>query len=1205
MTINIINTPEKLNPSTIPLSGRHLIEASAGTGKTYNITKIYLRLLLESGLSVKQILVMTFTKAATEELRARIDNEVRNALKNWDVLIKEEAFFKAINSNFTQEQTELREARLKAASLELDEASIFTLHGFCSRALTSQAFSSGLPMDISMESDTSELLLESIRDWLRKINQIKSDFLLLKEKNWHKPDVFFSQFYRALTTSCTLNAPNPEVIQRYYDDNISRIMRDLFLLKKIKVLEVLNKDKDIIFSTLVNGKKDEAERLNEWQCLIQWLGQEDASVCPGELGRFINGNRYRGNNELKEIFEPLKQLKKMFSDQLSRRNKSLAKQIENNPVYQLVSHGITEIRQSFARDKEQHAMMDFDDLITCLSLRLQTSEGQGLMKELHKQYPVALVDEFQDTDPNQYAILDILYPKSDQQSALFMIGDPKQAIYAFRGGDIFTYLDARKAADYHWHMDTNWRSVDTVVTAYNRLFLGGSLEQNSSDEVFGYDIHYEKINSTDKAEAAKISFKDSSDHFTAINYCWLSEVANPSGAKGDATTDDFKLGLAQWCVTEISRLLTEAKLGEQSLQEKDIAILVRTGTEAQIMRNVLSNSGFPSVYLSEKENIFKSAQANELLLVLKGILESENSDLLVAALSTYLMGGTAEKLALYQEQGSEQAWEEQRDRAVQLRQIWQKKGCMSMLMQLIGHDYQPEPSKHERSLTNMIHLAELLQQASRQYKHPQQLLKWFTDQCQADNNQDEAQLRLESDENLIRIMTQHGSKGLEYPVVFIPFASAFKDPVRFGKTLHEYFEYHDSESYQAKCQVGQSDEAIELVTSEVNAETIRLLYVAITRAAYRCYLGVAPFTESSKSPLGLTLKLADRGDWEETLQQLVDTSDESSTLIMIDDNETQVLSRLEPMNDYELLSLSLLEHPIDSHWSLSSFSSLMRDSYSARQEQKDRSDEAFEYKAQEDGEKSATANSLRFSLRKGTDTGNLLHDILEYTNFSSIQYDWPLETPLRRFGGLPEEQQVELVQWLQDCLDTPLPLIEPASESIKLSDLSWSQTLRETEFYFPMNNMQLDSLSVILNEYRGGDQRINLPEKEKLVGMMRGFIDLIFEHNGRFYVVDYKSTHLGDQLKDYHWQALKENNQLHYYDLQYLIYSLALHRYLSLRITHYDPEIHFGGVYYLYLRGMSTQNNEYYGIFHTAIETSLLNQLEKAFQGEVIKEGAA
>ena len=1199
MSKNTINL-QKLNPATIPLSGRHLIEASAGTGKTYNITRLYLRLLLEKGLSVQQILVMTFTKAATEELRGRIEEQIRQALNNWNELVKKDEFFTELDKQLTEEQSSQREALLNIALRELDEASIYTIHGFCSRALSSQAFASGLSMDMSMETDTSELLMEAVRDWLRKINQSEADFSLLEENNSHTPEGFISKYGKALTSSTDLQIPDQESMQAYFNENIDRIMDDLFYDKKTAVKTSLLENKSRIFEVMVNGNSDEQQRRNEWAQLILWLGIYGAKEPPPELHEFINGKNYRGNKKLQQIFDPLKKLKKSFIDKLKKQKSNLQVQIDNITVYRLISEGILSIRKKFSMLKEQQMIMDFDDLITYLSHRLQDSSAQALKTALRAQYPVALVDEFQDTDPQQYTILDILYPKSDPAYTLFMIGDPKQAVYAFRGGDIFTYLKARNDAEYHWYMDTNWRSEQGVVTGYNRLFLGQPLDEPGTVDVFGYDINYKRINSTPQAKAAGEPLKDPDRQFSAINYCYLQDTDNTT------RTDELRAALAQWCVTEISRLLTEVRLGDQAVQEKDIAILVRTGTEAQILRDSLSRSGFPSVYLSEKDSIFKTDQARELLLVLRGILELENDALLMAALSTYLMGGNAEKLALYNQPGNEQAWEEQRERALQLREIWFKKGCISMLMELTGRDYQPEPAQHERSLTNMIHLAELLQQASRQFKHPQQLLKWFTDQCHNETRQEEAQLRLESDANLIRIVTQHGSKGLEYPIVFIPFASSWKDPVRFGKQLHEYFEYHDPETYEARCQTGASPEAIDLTTAEGHAESIRLLYVAITRAAHRCYLGVAPFKNSIHSPLGLTLKLSDDSKWEESLQALARSSNGSSALIHLNESMLNKTIHRQTQNNKEHYTVSELNHPVDSKWSLSSFSSLIRDSYTAytdRLDQKEHIDDEAEERSVKN-----TSQLLRFALRKGADTGNLLHDILEHTNFNTVQQaveEWPIQAPLMRFGGLSETEQDELIIWLQDCLDTSLPPIEPETDRFKLSDLSWSQTLRETEFYFPLDGVDMNKLCACLEQHRNDGQKVCLPGYEQLQGMMRGFIDLIFEHKGRFYVADYKSTHLGDSFENYHWQALRENNQHHFYDLQYLIYSLALHRYLRFRIPDYNPDSHFGGVYYLYLRAMSAQNTESYGVYHTAIDSELLNRLDSVFKGAEQQEAVA
>ena len=336
--------------------------------------------------------------------------------------------------------------------------------------------------------------------------------------------------------------------------------------------------------------------------------------------------------------------------------------------------------------------------------------------------------------------------------------------------------------------------------------------------------------------------------------------------------------------------------------------------------------------------------------------------------------------------------------------------------------------------------------------------------------------------------------------------------------------------------------------------------------------------------------------------------------MVIDDSQVvETKSKKNKIDDDPHLNISIFNQSIDDHWSLSSFSSLVRGHNSYRQEEKDRQDSS-PIEAQKESNKTNLEDEekpLRFRLKKGADSGNLLHDILEYSDFSKPEH-LSLDSPLQRFGGLADKDQDLLAQWLYECLLTPLPPINPDNEFLDnsnaetnnekftLADLQWSQTLRETEFYFPLIDVSMHALSLCLQQYRADGKPVQLPEKSQLSGMMRGFIDLIFEYQGRFYVADYKSTHLGDHLEDYHWQALKENNQRHYYDLQYLIYSLALHRYLACRIPDYDPEIHFGGVYYLYLRGMSQHNQQNLGVFHTAISVTTLKQLDQVFHGETI-----
>ncbi len=1181
-----------LEPHTIPLQGRHLLEASAGTGKTYNITRLYIRLLIEKQLDVQSILVMTFTKAATEELRGRIDKELRNAEAHWGTLGNSDPFYAALEAQYAGEQVV---PLLRNALLHLDEASIFTIHAFCARVLKQHAFTSDIALDVEMEADTTELVLDGLRDWFRRIVQDEA-YQQLIDVGWHTPEAFWDKFSWAIKSDHQLLALSEQrVIEQW-------------LQTKSRVKAALLDHEALILECLVNHHAQQAARTNEWAELLAWLDSAELSEPSKTVMGFVNGNRYRGQDELKAIFQPFKELKDQAKKEVGRAASSAA--------YQLVVQGISFVRSAFAKAKEQQGVMDFDDLIARLAERVQSPAGGALVAQLQGQYPVALVDEFQDTDPQQYAILDALYPKvkspkvkspevtssevkspevtspgakdptANAQQALFMIGDPKQAIYSFRGGDIFTYLQARQATDYTWHMDTNWRSVAAMVSGYNRLFWGAPLAEDGR-AVFGYGIDYQQVNATPHASANKTPLSDVESDRGAMNYVWFV----PDAAEKESVTADFKQVIARWCSAEIDRLLShQAKLGDAKLQERDIAILVRTTAEAHLLQDALQAAGYASVYLSARDNVFHSAEADELLWVLKGILSCEDSRALVSACSTHLMGGDARQLAAMASDA--EVLVDTRYRFMALREQWRVSGFMPMMMGLIHTHLKPSVAQHERVLTNYLHLAELLQQASGNLRHPQQLIEWLVARMRLTTAGQDAELRLESDANLIRIITQHGSKGLEYPIVFVPYANYPKDPIKFKRQELEYYQYHDPVSNQPLQMIGRDSEAQRLCREEGFAEAIRLLYVAVTRAEQRCYVCAAPFKDSQDSPLARTLNFASGDQWPEVLKKLVDGGCDGSQLLCIHEAEVVQVRRPALPLAADTLQAATFSGKIERHWHLSSFTSLVRNVSHRRQDRTEHDDDSSSRPLAE-----AESAALRFSLAKGAHAGNLLHDTLEHCDFS--QPNWPLllKDPVLRFGGLTAEQQIELADWLQQCLDTELPAIAPAGSGPTLSGLAFKATLRESEFYFPMHGSQRQALVQILKDHRQTDGAIDLPRYQSLSGMMHGFIDLIFEFEGRYYLADYKSTHLGSCLSEYDYAAIKRNNEAHFYDLQYLIYCLALHRYLSTRIEAYDPGRHFGGVYYLYLRGMQPGSDT--GIFHTAISPALLHSLDRLFDGAV------
>jgi len=649
------------------------------------------------------------------------------------------------------------------------------------------------------------------------------------------------------------------------------------------------------------------------------------------------------------------------------------------------------------------------------------------------------------------------------------------------------------------------------------------------------------------------------------------------------------------------------------LQEKDIAVLVRDKKEAAYIQDALRLAGYPCVYLSSHDNVFLSEEAIELERVLNGILALENDRLLIAALSTRFLGCDATELFVLQE--DEEQWEAYRERVFELREIWLKRGFMAMALALMHQNYSPDPQHHERALTNAIQLLELLQQASQRHRQPEQLLNWLREQIETQNISAEAELRLESDANLIRIITQHGAKGLEYPIVFIPYATRYKDPAKFANKKIDLFKYHERDSHQLNYFIGQDKTITDLYREEAWAETIRLLYVALTRAEHRCYVCVTPFTQFHLSPLGQTLKLSSDDDLFSSLKSLADSEPENINVQEISDIVFPVTRNALVEAIEQPVAAQFTGH-IERNWWLSSFSALTRNlrhgGISTPEHDQDE-------QLRNDTIAISTPDDIRFSLTKGAATGNLLHDILEHTDFSQVnasqdhsaQEMWQrsMERPLARFNeGLDPVQQNELILWLESCLDTALG--SSLLDGPKLNELFWSQTLRETEFYFPMEQVKPYLLGRILAGHRQQKSAIQLPGNKVLQGMMHGFIDLIFQWQGKFYIVDYKSTHLGNYPGDYEQSALQKNVRDNYYDLQYLLYSLALHRYLKIRQKDYDPGLHFGGVHYLYLRGMmselsiqeKTKKQSVNGVFSTHISPELLNELDALFSNVMHEE---
>ena len=1122
---------QELNPLTLPLQGRQLIEASAGTGKTYNITRLYIRLLLETDFQVQNILVMTFTNAATQELRLRLDKEIRYAIQQWQSSESQpDAFYSALIELHAPDKAKLK---LQRALQNLDEAAVFTIHGFCKKVLADQAFESGLRFDAGLDTDLDILYVQVVQDWYRRIAQAP-EFLAIAEK-WSSPEAFYQSFAPAIQSIEPVVLPYQDVETQPRDWMSSWAdERDGFIAKQV-------------------SNRRAAATKAAWQQYADLLDVYAQRGVSGEddLALLVQLQREKDFKDAKKHG--------MYPELYLASVQAVA--LSNRALAAVIEQGILWCREALRDAKQRQNVMDFDDLIQILATQLQAGDqGMRLADAVATQYPVTLVDEFQDTDTLQYSIFDRI-SRSAHAQLLVMIGDPKQAIYAFRGGDVFAYLQARNSADQQWHMGTNYRSVPGVVAGYNALFAGNPFD-------FGIDYHPVAAAVSD-AHCLQDPLSDEAMQWVLFN--------------GDKENKPVQTDIAEWLVDEIVRLQSQCQLaasnaeGQRPVSASDIAILVASKDQANVVKTALARRGIDAVYLSNRETIWSRIEAAQFLVFLKGVDQPNDKRAMTAALATHWFGLTP--IELHQLSEDDQYHSDWRLRLEKLRAHWQQHGLLSMAFKVIQQHYQQHGNEPDRQLTNDVHLLELAQQESANKSDSRELILWVAQQQRLAAKTSE--LRLESDDDLVRIVTHHGSKGLEYPVVFLPFVSYGID----RKKASDLVNIHASTDQSSMRVVMPDTDQQAREKREQNAEQVRLLYVAATRAKQRLYLVAAPFKSFEKSPLGLLLGTSDAGA---TLSKV--TALQSGAINTCELPYTAKGDRVAVHHDTAHLDTRRFQGRIERDWWLSSFTALTRNKRHEGLSQPERDMDIDPAVAT-----SNTVPSVRFQLPKGAQSGNLLHSVFEQVDFhnpqwSAVNQRMQLSYPHLLVDVCANGDFAEMNTWFDDILAAPLN-----DAGMHLGVLQRHQLLRETEFYFPMSvvDHQQNQLAAFLSEQR--KTPVLLPSEHRLKGMMHGFIDLIFEYEGRYYLADYKSNWLGDTLEHYHRDAMHGAMHQHFYDLQYWIYLLALHRYCRTTVPDYDPARHLGGVYYLFLRGMDTSGQT--GVYFQPADVAALQLLDALFTG--------
>ncbi|MCD1125104.1 exodeoxyribonuclease V subunit beta [Jinshanibacter sp. LJY008] len=1172
-----VTQPLRLDPLTLPLFGERLIEASAGTGKTYTLAVLYLRLLLGLGqqaayprkLSVEEILVVTFTEAATEELR----NRIRDNIHRLRIACIRNDSSDPLLSQLLSELTDKEEAGdlLLAAERQMDEAAIYTIHGFCQRMLSHNAFESGVLFEQSLIEDELPLRRQAVADfWRRHCYPLPLPVAQAINSEWSGPESLLTDVMPYL------HGEAPQLRQPPSQDDI--LLRHQQIIERIEALKQQWRDacsglESLISQSGVDKRSYSTKHLPNWlQKVNLWAEQETQDYkLPKELNNFRQSVLCEKTKKGEAPVDPLfTVIDLIYSEPLTLRDLILSK-------------AISEVRLSVQQEKRRRAEMGFDDLLSRLDSALQRTGAEALAQAIRLRYPVAMIDEFQDTDPQQYRIFHKLYG-GREDTGLLLIGDPKQAIYAFRGADIFTYMQARNEVSNHYTMETNWRSSASMVNSVNHLF-----QQLPAPFIF-QQIPFMPVNAEEKNQHLSFELNGSSQPAVSL---WLQ----PGEGCG---LNEYQQFMARSCAVQIREWLTAGQQQRAWLvnatQRKpvvaaDIAILVRTGKEAALVRDALSALGIPSVYLSNRESVFTTPEAKDILWLLQAVLAPEKERTLRSALASSLLGLDARQIDDINR--DERQWDQLVEEFSSYRQLWLKRGVLPMLREVMSRRQLAEnllvTLGGERRLTDIMHIGELLQEASLKLESEHSLARWLAQQItQPNDRSDSQQLRLESDRNLVRVVTIHKSKGLEYPLVWLPFICGFRQQ-------NQAF-YHDRETFSAMLDLQQSEDSLTLAEEERLAEDLRLLYVAITRSVYHCSIGVTPLysgnrrqgnSDLHRSAMGYLLQRGQPGNavfLAESLQTLeqhdgiqLHTAAEMDAALWQD-------NQLQP----ELLAARTFSSQRQNSWRVTSYSGLQQQGTSHHYDLLPRFD------TDAAGEKGENPQQLLspHTFPKGAAPGTFLHDLLEKTDFTQPINSHELNEKVL-LQGLESHWTPVLQQWLETILSSPLD-----EQGICLKDISAANRQAELQFYLPIGPLlQADRLDALVKRYDPLSARCPELVFRQVQGMLKGFIDLVFCWQGRYYVLDYKSNWLGESTASYTPQAMADAMCEHRYELQYQLYSLALHRYLRHRIADYDYQCHFGGVFYLFLRGIE-KDKPGQGVFHCRPEWALVDGLDRMFSGQ-------
>lgn len=1099
---------------TVEIKGKNLIEASAGTGKTFSVAILVLRLILEKnpGLNrnvpLDRILMVTFTNAAVDDLELRIREFVRKAYKYLTQDVVCEKDIKEVIKNAIEKSSKddcIKNIRHAVESL--DKLSVMTIHSFCQNYITNYPFETRQSFESELITDPKDLITYYVNEnWRREINTMEDQ------------EGF-----------------------RYLKDHISRD-------RMVEVITRVLGDKEYICNPI-----DKEEKLSEIKKLVhetknyyEAFENQIKNQFPVFQGRNIVARAQTlindANNDPSLFIEKLLAVYKRNPNTIYLQNsfqpectlyqnylnaKERLTELTNEYVYFLYFEIIDKLKAKIIENKGRKAIITYDDLISIMHEAVSVNSVNEIVRE---HYDVVFIDEFQDTDKKQYEIFSgVLGNKEDsalKDKIVFYIGDPKQSIYGWRKADMATYKKAKDEVDRIHEMNHNFRSTEDLINALNTFF---SIEDPFADPEIKY--HY--------VEKGDIKLGEMTESGQKILPLAINNFPNNGAIK-------------EFVKNEIDRLINSGnfQIKGKPLIASDIALITRANYQADEMKQLLAAANIPAIVISGK-SVLISEETGYVLQLMEAIINPKRN-----AINTLLLnpvfGFDRKKIETINE-------DIHLDIFRSLKKQFFENGVYNMFFTFLNtygvwkHCLEIG-IKGQRSLSNFLQIAEILHKHVLKSKcTPDELYIWL--QRERDSKSEEYEQRIESEDDAVKITTIHKAKGLTYKVVFAPFLDLnIKEDI-------DLFDFRDEDGYKFTHNLTTEQEELWRIQNE--QENRRLIYVALTRARYKVYICRNTYAQFINSSLSHFLNTESNLYEIDTVKELPEVT---SGQKIEKDTSPPTFSPRTPN-----LTTEDVKVPQQMH----SFSALNRSKHvSAPFEKQDLGEKTYDHFIFQD-------------LPRGANAGTALHSIFERLDFCDRDtWDETLKESANYYKGiLKEEWKGHFKTLVEHTMSAEISL---NGETFRLSQITDEQKLPEMQFYFAMEQVN----KTVINGYLGEDA--HLGGDADLQGLMTGFVDLVFKHQGKYYILDWKSNHLGNSVENYDAAGLDAAMKAKNYNLQYMIYTVAVKRWLEQRIPGFDYDQHFGGVIYLFLRGVRQDTPK--GIFTTLPERKTIEELEKAFR---------